>query len=128
MSITRKIEGDFLILQDTEGGESTRIRETIADGRARLEPEGRLAQEMAQDLEDELTSMALMCSHVTIDMTGVKYISSSVIYMILKIQHIFEDKDKTLLISGVSDSIWTRFQDLGLQDSFEMERIQEFTQ
>lgn len=122
MGISRKIEGDRLILENTETGERVRIREEIADGQARIEPEGRLTQEMVHDLEDELTSMVLMCRLVTIDMTAVQYISSSVIHMILKIQHMMDEQDKTLKISGVGDSIWSRFQETGLEDVFDIER------
>ena len=122
MSIKRKIDGDRLILENAENGECIRIREEIADGQARIEPEGRLTQEMVHDLEDELTSMVLMCRLVTIDMTEVRYISNSVIHMILKIQHMMDDQDKTLKISGVGDEIWSRFQDMGLEDVFDIER------
>ena len=122
MSIKRKIDGDRLILENAENGECIRIREEIADGQARIEPEGRLTQEMVHDLEDELTSMVLMCRLVTIDMTEVSYISNSVIHMILKIQHMMDDQDKTLKISGVGDEIWSRFQDMGLEDVFDIER------
>ena len=128
MSISRVIEDDCLILENTESGETIRIRESIEEGRARLQPEGRLTQEMAQDLEDELTSMVLMCRHVTIDLTEVRYISNSVIHTILKIQHMMDSQDKTLKISGVGDSIWTRFAEMGLEDVFDLERRQEFTQ
>lgn len=122
MGINRKIEGDCLVLENAENGECIRIREVIADGQARIEPEGRLTQEMVHDLEDELTSMVLMCRHVTIDMTAVRYISSSVIHMILKIQHMMDDQDKILKISGVGDSVWSRFQDVGLEDVFDIVR------
>ena len=122
MGISRKIEGDRLILENAENGECIRIREEIADGQARIEPEGRLTQEMVHDLEDELTSMVLMCRLVTIDMTEVRYISNAVIHMILKIQHMMDDQDKTLKISGVGDEIWSRFQDMGLEDVFDIER------
>lgn len=122
MGISRKIEGDRLILENAETGERVRIREEIADGQARIEPEGRLTQEMVHDLEDELTSMVLMCRLVTIDMTAVQYISSSVIHMILKIQHMMDEQDKTLKISGVGDSIWSRFQETELEDVFDIER------
>ncbi|MBQ9015855.1 MAG: STAS domain-containing protein [Firmicutes bacterium] len=128
MSINRRIEEGCLILENTENGEIVRIRETIDGGRAKVEPEGRLTQEAVHDLEDELTSMVLMCRQVTIDMSSVQYISNSVIHMILKIQHMMDDQEGTLKISGVGDSIWSRFQEMGLEDVFEIERTQDFLQ
>ena len=116
------MEGELLILENTETGEALKIRETIAGGQARIAPEGRLTMETVHDLEDELTSMALICSDVTIDLEGVQYIANSVLRMILEIQHMVDSRDGSLKIEGVNESLWGRFEELGLEDVFEIHR------
>lgn len=125
MGISRKMEGDFLVLENTGSGDRVCIRETIQDGQAWIAPEGRLTMEMAHDLEDELTSMVLMCNHVTIDMSDVRYIANSVLRTILEIQHMVDSRNGSLRIRGVTDHLWDKFVEMGLEDVFEIDRTQE---
>lgn len=117
------MDGDFLVLENPESGERVRILETIRDGQTQIAPEGRLTMEMAHDLEDELTSMVLMCNDVTLQLQSVEYISNSVIRMILEIQHMVDGRNGSLKIRGVKDHLWNRFEEMGLEDVFDMERI-----
>ena len=128
MGIVRKMEGNLLVLENSENGEFVRIRESIIDGQACIAPEGRLSMEMVHDLEDELTSMVLMCNRVTIDMSGVKYIANSVLQMILEIQHMTDARDGTLEIKSVGSDLWARFEEMGLEDIFDLEPAQESLQ
>lgn len=122
MGISRKVEGDLLILEQSESGERVTIRETVSDGTAQIAPRGRLTMEMTHDLEDELTSMALMCRDVVIDMSEVQYISNSVIRMILEMQHMVDSRRGSLKIIGVEDAMWAVFEEMGLEEVFDIQR------
>ena len=117
------MDGDCLVLENPESGECIRIRETIHEGSALIAPEGRLTMEMVHDLEDELTSMSLICSNVTIDMGQVEYIANSVIRMILEIQHMVDSRGGTMKICIAGEDVWPRFEEMGLEDVFDIERV-----
>lgn len=117
------MEGDILVLENTETGECVRVYESIVDGQARIAPEGKLTLDLVHDLEDELTSMVLMCSSVTIDLTSVQYIANSVIRMILEIQHMVDSRGGTMKICIAGEDVWSRFEEMGLEDVFDIERV-----
>ncbi len=123
MGINRRMEGDILVLENTETGECVRVYESIVDGQARIAPEGKLTLDLVHDLEDELTSMVLMCSSVTIDLTSVQYIANSVIRMILEIQHMVDSRGGTMKICIAGEDVWSRFEEMGLEDVFDIERV-----
>ena len=123
MGINRRMEGDILVLENTETGECVRVYESIVDGQARIAPEGKLTLDLVHDLEDELTSMVLMCSSVTIDLTSVQYIANSVIRMILEIQHMVDSRGGTMKICIAGEDVWPRFEEMGLEDVFDIERV-----
>ena len=123
MGINRRMEGDILVLENTETGACVRVYESIVDGQARIAPEGKLTLDLVHDLEDELTSMVLMCSGVTIDLTSVQYIANSVIRMILDIQHMVDSRGGTMRICIADEDVWSRFEEMGLGDVFEIERV-----
>lgn len=124
MGLKRKMEGDLLILENPENGERILIHESIKDGEAWIAPEGRLGIEAVHDLEDELTSMALICSCVTLDLSSVDYMANSVFRTILDVQHTVDNRNGALRIRGVSDSLWSKFEEMGLEDVFDLERDQ----
>ena len=121
--VSRRIAGEMLILENAQTGESLRIHETVEDGVGRIAPDGELTAEMANDLEDELTSLTLLCEEIVIDMKGVSFISNSAIKKILEVQHAVDARDGTLLITGVGASIYKVFEEMGLESVFDIERI-----
>lgn len=123
MAINREMLDGTLILEDMESGEKVEIRETEKDGRMIIAPIGRLSSVIAHDLEDELTSIALVCRHMTVDMSGVTYATSSVIRMLLDVQHIIDSLEGELVLTGLNSELMSRFEEMGLDAVFDIEEI-----
>lgn len=121
MAINREMLDGTLILEDMESGEKVEIRETEKDGRMIIAPIGRLSSVIAHDLEDELTSIALVCRHMTVDMSGVTYATSSVIRMLLDVQHIIDSLEGELVLTGLNSELMSRFEEMGLDAVFDIE-------
>jgi anti-anti-sigma factor len=125
MSMQRTMDGDTLVLTDTQTGETVRIQESVSDGRAVIRPSGRLGMEVSHDLEDELTAMALMCREVVIEMPEVSYIANAVMSAILRIQHMAEGRKGRMLLKDMNEDIYGRFEEMGLDGVLEISRIGE---
>lgn len=121
MAVNREMLDGTLILEDMESGEKVEIRETEKDGRMIIAPIGRLSSVIAHDLEDELTSIALVCRHMTVDMSGVTYATSSVIRMLLDVQHIIDSLEGELVLTGLNSELMSRFEEMGLDAVFDIE-------
>ena len=122
MSIRRTIEGNSLILENTDNGDRVTIRETIDEDTAIIAPDGRLTAEMVHDLEDELTSLALVCRDMRIELGAVQYISNSVIRTLLEVQHMVDARQGTLRLTKAGDEVWNRFEEMGLEEVFDIAR------
>ena len=118
MSIGRFTAGDILILTSDRDGETVKIRESLKDGIALIEPEGRLSSEMAQDIEDEFTTMAILGDRVTIDLGQVNYISNAVIRVLLDLQHLIDERKGNMVLRNLSDEVYGTFEDMGIEDVF----------
>ncbi len=118
MSIGRFTAGDILILTSDRDGETVKIRESLKDGIALIEPEGRLSSEMAQDIEDEFTTMAILGDRVTIDLGKVNYISNAVIRVLLDLQHLIDERKGNMVLRNLSDEVYGTFEDMGIEDVF----------
>ena len=118
MSIGRFTAGDILILTSDRDGETVKIRESLKDGIALIEPEGRLSSEMAQDIEDEFTMMAILGDRVTIDLGKVNYISNAVIRVLLDLQHLIDERKGNMVLRNLSDEVYGTFEDMGIEDVF----------
>ena len=118
MSIGRFTAGDILILASDRDGETVKIRESLKDGIALIEPEGRLSSEMAQDIEDEFTTMAILGDRVTIDLGQVNYISNAVIRVLLDLQHLIDERKGNMVLRNLSDEVYGTFEDMGIEDVF----------
>ena len=125
MSISRTIQGDTLILEDSKTGDRVLIREKISGKSALIAPAGRLTAEMVHDLEDELTSILFICSKIVIDMKSVQSISNTVINSFLNVQHMVDSREGKMILIGVDDPVWEKFKALHLEEVFIIERVQQ---
>lgn len=121
MTIDRNILDGTLILKDTETGETVSIRESVEDGYGCIKPEGRLTGAVAHDLEDELTSIAIGCKNVVMDMRDVSHVDNSIIQMMLEVQHMVDSMDGEFILQGIKEPIMTQFVDMNLDAVFEIE-------
>ena len=97
------------------------IIEKILNGEeATLVVKGRLDTQTAPELERELDSISSGLKGLTFDMTGLEYVSSAGLRVILKAQKIMNAQGSMKLI-GVSDSIMEVFDITGFLDILTIE-------
>lgn len=118
MSIGSFTAGNMLILTSDRDGETVKIRESLQGETALIEPEGRLSSEMAQDIEDEFTTMAILGNRLIIDLEKVNYISNAVIRVLLDLQHLIDEKKGDMVLRNLSDEVYRTFEDMGIEDVF----------
>ena len=118
MSIGSFTAGNMLILTSDRDGATVKIRESLQGETALIEPEGRLSSEMAQDIEDEFTTMTILGNRLIIDLEKVNYISNAVIRVLLDLQHLIDEKKGDMVLRNLSDEVYRTFEDMGIEDVF----------
>ena len=95
--------------------------ETILNGESTtLVVVGRLDNQTAPELEKEVDAVANETKDLTFDMTGLEYVSSAGLRVILKAQKIMNAKGSMKLI-GVNDNIMEVFDITGFLDILTIE-------
>ena len=91
---------------------------------AHYEWEDRMAELQAEidDVEDELVALSLASEKVIIDMDEASYISNAMIRAFLELQHLMDAKNGELVLKGLSDEVFSVFEDMGVEDVFMIER------
>ena len=96
------------------------IEKLLNDEVATLVVVGRLDTQTAPELEKELDSVVSDIKELTFDMTGLEYISSAGLRVILKAQKIMNTKG-SMKLTGVKDSIMEVFDITGFLDILTIE-------
>ena len=81
---------------------------------------GRLDTQTAPELEKEVDAVANETKDLTFDMTGLEYVSSAGLRVILKAQKIMNSQG-TMKLTGVNDSIMEVFDITGFLDILTIE-------
>ena len=81
---------------------------------------GRLDTQTAPELEKEVDSVVADAKELTFDMTGLEYVSSAGLRVILKAQKIMNTKG-SMKLTGVNDSIMEVFDITGFLDILTIE-------
>ena len=81
---------------------------------------GRLDTQTAPELEKEVDSVVADVKELTFDMTGLEYVSSAGLRVILKAQKIMNTKG-AMKLTGVNDSIMEVFDITGFLDILTIE-------
>ena len=87
---------------------------------AMLAVAGRLDTQTAPDLEKELDAIFMGLQALTFDMSGLEYISSAGLRVLLKAQKVM-NKQGTMKLTGVSESIMEVFEITGFVDILTIE-------
>ena len=96
------------------------IEKLLNGEKAMLVVVGRLDTQTAPELEKELDSIVSGLKELTFDMTGLEYVSSAGLRVILKAQKIMNSQGSMKLI-GVNDSIMEVFDITGFLDILTIE-------
>ena len=96
------------------------IEKVLNGENAKIIVVGRLDTQTAPELEKEVDAIANATKDLTFDMTGLEYVSSAGLRVILKAQKIMNTKGSMKLI-GVNDSIMEVFDITGFLDILTIE-------
>ena len=96
------------------------IEKKIAHESVTLVVAGRLDTQTAPELEKEIDSVVSGLKELTFDMTGLEYVSSAGLRVILKAQKIMNTQGSMKLV-GVNDSIMEVFDITGFIDILTIE-------
>ena len=114
--LTRKIDGGFIIFSD-ESKVVLSIEEKMQDKKILMSLAGELRSEVAHEIQDELVKLTTVGVSVTVDMSGVTYISPSVQQAFLNVQKKRDAMKKgALVLQGMSDEIYEEFDKTGTSD------------
>lgn len=118
----RIIENGSLFIKDDNGTELFSMEETFSDDRMSFKVNGNISMNVAHDFEDELTAAASVCSHITVDFSGVDVVSSAGIKALLVVQRILDKRpDASLKLKGMNPSVYEMFDDMGFVELFDIE-------
>ena len=96
------------------------IEKILNGGNAKIVVVGRLDTQTAPELEKELDEVIANVKEVTFDMTGLEYVSSAGLRVILKAQKIMNTQGSMKLV-GVRDNIMEVFDITGFLDILTIE-------
>lgn len=119
----RTVENDCLIITDENQAALLSIKEVFQDGIMQVSVAGNITMQVAHDFEDEMMSVASVCSRIEIDLSGVDVIVSAGLKTLLSIQKMLDKKpDSVLKLKGLTPSVHQTFEDLGFLELFEIEK------
>jgi anti-anti-sigma factor len=96
------------------------IEKVLNGENSKLVVVGRLDTQTAPELEKEIDEVIINSKELVLDMTGLEYVSSAGLRVILKAQKIMNTKGSMKLI-GVNDSIMEVFDITGFLDILTIE-------
>ena len=96
------------------------IKKEISNGNLNVKIEGRIDTSTSPALENELKSSFEECNTLILDFTGVEYISSAGLRVLLSAQKIMSKKGGMRLVN-VSDDIMEIFEVTGFSDILTIE-------
>ncbi len=121
MSVKRVVKGDSLIIIDKNDRVLLSMQEDIREQEALIVLKGEITFQVAHEFEDELTSVASICNFVTVDLSGVTFISSAGLKILLSVQQVMEKKkNSSFQLKALSSQLTSIFQDTGFAELFEI--------
>lgn len=120
--INRIVNDDGLKLEDENGTLLLLIKEKINNKIANVEVEGKISSKVSHDFEDEISSIAIMCDNVLLNLEKVETISSNGFKALLNIQQILDKRLNTSLkLNGVGRKLKKEFEEIGFWELFNIE-------
>ena len=121
MSVRRIVKGDSLIIVDENDRPLLSIQEDIGEQEVKIVLKGEITFQVAHEFEDELISVASVCNSVTVDLSGVTFISSAGLKILLSVQQVMENKKKSSFqLKSLSSQLISTFQETGFSELFEI--------
>ena len=116
------VNSDHIIIMDENNVRILSIKERMENRVAVFSLQGELLNEIAYELEDEISAMLTVCTDVRIDLSGLDFIASKGIQVLLQAQKEIERKKGTLTLSGASEEVLEIFETNGFSELFVFEK------
>lgn len=97
------------------------IIKTVDGDKFGLKVEGRLDTTTAPQLEEEIKAGIPGVKELTLDFSGLEYISSAGLRVLLSTQKIMNKQDGTMSVTGVNETIMEIFEVTGFSDILTIE-------
>lgn len=121
MGLKRIMEDQTLILL-ADGAQVLKLQEKVDDQMVTIELEGVLRSDTAQDLEDELAAFTLLGMNIILSMSGVTYLSSSCMQVLIGIQQKMDRLKKgTLRLINVPQTVMSNVKRTGASELLDIE-------
>lgn len=94
------------------------LKKIINGNKATVELEGRIDAKIAPELEKELLALPAEIKALDLDFKNVSYISSAGLRVMVSVDHVFENRNGSLKIVGVTDEVMEIFEITGFTEFF----------
>lgn len=119
--LKREVNGDEILLLE-DGQQVLAIRESMENGAVTLTLSGKLTGACSHELQDELTTLALMKQEIVLDFKEVSYLSSSCTRVLQTVETLCEKTSGDCMrLVHVSKSIYDRLAQDGTADLLDIE-------
>ena len=118
----RKVNNGTLEVYDAEKLLFT-LSEQITDGVMVVSLSGQLSNVGALEFEDEVMAALTVCHKLRLDFSGVTYIASGVLRVLLSVQQVIDGiEGAEIVLTGVTDEVMHTLQEAGFDDILEIEK------
>lgn len=118
----RKVNNDTLEVYDAEKLLFT-LSEKISDGVMIISLSGQLSNIGISEFEDEVMAALTVCRKLRLDFSGVTYIASGVLRVLLSVQQVIDGiEGAEMVLTGVTNEVMNTLQEVGFDEILEIEK------
>ena len=99
------------------------LSETISDGLMLISLGGQISNLVASEFEDEVMAALTVCRKLRLDFSGVTYIASGVLRVLLSVQQVIDGiEGAEMVLTGVTNEVMNTLQEAGFDEILEIEK------
>ena len=99
------------------------LSEIISDDVMLISLSGKLSNLVASEFEDEVMAALTVCHKLRLDFSGVTYIASGVLRVLLSAQQVIDSiEGAEMVLAGVTGEVMTTLHEAGFDDILEIEK------
>lgn len=99
------------------------LSEIISDDVMLISLSGKLSNLVASEFEDEVMAALTVCHKLRLDFSGVTYIASGVLRVLLSAQQVIDSiEGAEMVLAGVTGEVITTLHEAGFDDILEIEK------
>lgn len=120
MAVLRTIQNGALVFLSDDGRQILRIGEELCEGSMILTVQGDIPMELAHEFEDELTTAALACPDLKIDLGGAGFLCAPALKALLNARQLLAKRGGTIRILHTSGAAREKLREAGIEFLFEI--------